>query len=65
MPGPDAAAFASLLKRQRLAAGLTQEALAERPGLSPRAVSDLERDPARTPRLGTVTLLADALGADQ
>jgi transcriptional regulator with XRE-family HTH domain len=65
MPGPDAATFASLLKRQRLAAGLTQEALAERPGLSPRAVSDLERDPARTPRLGTVTLLADALGADQ
>jgi transcriptional regulator with XRE-family HTH domain len=65
MPGPDAATFAALLKRQRLAAGLTQEALAERPGLSPRAVSDLERDPARTPRLGTVTLLADALGADQ
>ena len=65
MPGPDAATFASLLKRQRLAAGLTQEALAERAGLSPRAVSDLERDPARTPRLGTVTLLADALGADQ
>jgi transcriptional regulator with XRE-family HTH domain len=36
MPGPDAATFASLLKRQRLAAGLTQEALAERAGLSPR-----------------------------
>ena len=65
MPGPDAATFAALLKRQRLAAGLTQEALAERAGLSPRAVSDLERDTARTPRLGTVTLLADALGADQ
>jgi transcriptional regulator with XRE-family HTH domain len=65
MPGPDAATFAALLKRQRLAAGLTQEALAERAGLSPRAVSDLERDPARTPRLGMVTLLADALGADQ
>ena len=43
--------------------GLTQEALAERAGLSAKAVSDLERDPARTPRLGTVTLLADALGA--
>ena len=58
------AGFGALLKRQRLAAGLTQEALAERAGLSAKAVSDLERDPARTPRLGTVALLADALGAD-
>ena len=57
--------FGALLKRHRLAAGLTQEALAERAGLSAKAVSDLERDPARTPRLGTVTLLADGLGADQ
>ena len=65
MPGPDAVSFAALLKRQRLAAGLTQEALAERAGLSAKAVGDLERDPDRSPRLGTVTLLADALGADQ
>jgi predicted ATPase/transcriptional regulator with XRE-family HTH domain len=64
MPGPDAVSFAALLKRQRLAAGLTQEALAERAGLSAKAVGDLERDPGRSPRLGTVTLLADALGAD-
>ena len=64
MPGPDAVSFAALLKRQRLAAGLTQEALAERAGLSAKAVSDLERDPDRSPRLGTVTMLADALGAD-
>jgi predicted ATPase/transcriptional regulator with XRE-family HTH domain len=63
MPDPGGSSFAALLKRQRLAAGLTQEALAERAGLSAKAVSDLERDPARTPRLGTVTLLADALGA--
>ena len=56
--------FGALLRHHRLAAGLTQEALAERAGLSAKAVSDLERDPARTPRLGTVTLLADALGAD-
>ena len=61
----DAGSFGALLKRHRLAAGLTQEALAERAGLSAKAVSDLERDPARTPRLGTVTLLADGLGADQ
>jgi len=58
------ASFGALLKRQRLAAGLTQESLAERAGLSAKAVSDLERDPARAPRLGTVALLAGALGAD-
>ena len=54
--------FGALLKQHRLAAGLTQEALAERAGLSPKAISDLERDPARSPRLGTVALLGDALG---
>ena len=62
MPDPDVT-FAALLRRQRLAAGLTQEALAERAGLSAKAVGDLERDPGRSPRLITVTLLADALGA--
>ncbi len=64
MTSGDPRSFGAVLKRQRLAAGLTQEALAERAGLSPKAVSDLERDPARSPRLGTVTLLADALAAD-
>ncbi len=64
MQRPDQAAFGLLLKRHRLAEGLTQEALAERAGVSPKAVSDLEREPTRTPRLGTVTLLADALGLD-
>jgi predicted ATPase/transcriptional regulator with XRE-family HTH domain len=63
MHDPDAVTFAALLKRQRLAAGLTQEALAERAGLSAKAVSDLERDPERSPRLATVALLANALGA--
>src|SRR6185503_9317898 len=53
--------FGHMLKGLRLAAGLTQEALAERAGVSPRAVSDLERDPRRTPRLDTVALIADAL----
>jgi len=55
-------AFGALLKRHRLAAGLTQEALAARSGVSPRAVSALEGDPARLPRLDSVALLADALG---
>ncbi len=53
--------FCTLLRRFRLAAGLTQAALAERAGLSERAVNDLERDPRRTPRLETVNLLAEAL----
>jgi transcriptional regulator with XRE-family HTH domain len=53
--------FGALLRRYRLAAGLTQEALAERAGLSARAVSDLERDAARLPRLETVALLGKAL----
>lgn len=65
MPSESSERFATLLKRLRLAAGLTQEALAEQAGISARAVSDLERDPARSPRLETVTLLADALGLER
>jgi transcriptional regulator with XRE-family HTH domain len=57
--------FGELLRQRRLAAGLTQEALAERAGVSAKAISDLERDPDRTPRLDTVGLLADALHLDQ
>ena len=54
--------FGALLRRHRLAAGLTQATLAERAGLSERAINDLERDAQRMPRLETVTLLAEALG---
>lgn len=54
-------AFGTLLKGLRLGAGLTQEALAERAGVSAKAVSELERHPSRPPRLATVMLLADAL----
>jgi tetratricopeptide (TPR) repeat protein/transcriptional regulator with XRE-family HTH domain len=53
--------FAQLLKRHRLAAGLTQAELAERARVSTRAVSDLERGVKRAPHAETVTLLADAL----
>ncbi|HEY7122373.1 MAG TPA: tetratricopeptide repeat protein [Ktedonobacterales bacterium] len=53
--------FGALLKEYRLAAGLTQEALAERAGLSARAISDLERGVNRTPRQETLDLLAQAL----
>lgn len=54
--------FAALLRRHRLAAGLTQEQLAERANLSVRAVSDLERGLRTAPRRDTVDLLAEALG---
>jgi predicted ATPase/DNA-binding XRE family transcriptional regulator len=55
------AAFAELLRRHRLAAGLTQEALAERAGLSARAISDLERGVKHAPRRDTLRMLAEAL----
>lgn len=58
-PGP----FGSMLKRHRLAAGLTQEELAERGGLSPRGVGYLEAG-GRAPRPGTVRRLAEALQLD-
>jgi predicted ATPase/DNA-binding XRE family transcriptional regulator len=53
--------FAELLRRARREAGLTQEELAARAGISTRAVSDLEREINRTPQLETLRLLADAL----
>jgi tetratricopeptide (TPR) repeat protein/transcriptional regulator with XRE-family HTH domain len=56
-----AGAFGTLLRRYREAAGLTQEALAERAGISWRAISDLERGINRAPRSATLTLLARAL----
>ncbi len=56
--------FAAVLKRARRAAGLTQAELAERAGLSPEAISALERGVNRSPRRETVALLVDALGLD-
>ena len=52
-------AFGALLRRHRLTAGLTQEELAERAGVSARAVSDLERGVDRAPYPATVRRLAD------
>jgi transcriptional regulator with XRE-family HTH domain len=53
--------FADLLRYHRMAAGLTQEELAERASLSVDAVSMLERGARRRPRKDTIALLADAL----
>jgi predicted ATPase/transcriptional regulator with XRE-family HTH domain len=55
-------AFGRLLKQLRVAAGLSQEALAERAGLSARGLSDLERGLRRAPQRQTVRRVAEALG---
>ena len=55
------AGFASLLRRLRREARLTQEELAEAAVLSVRAVAYLERGVVTTPQKETVRLLADAL----
>lgn len=55
-------AFGAVLRHFREAAGLSQERLAERSGLSLRGISDLERGVRTAPRLETVCMLADGLG---
>src|SRR5215467_8241767 len=55
------ARFGTLLRRHRTAAGLTQEELAARAGLSAQAVSSLERGKRRAPHKDTIELLAEAL----
>jgi predicted ATPase/class 3 adenylate cyclase len=62
MGGGEPESFGALLREYRLAAGLAQEALAARAGLSARAVSDLERGARRAPYPDTVRRLAAALG---
>ena len=55
-------AFASLLRKLRGEARLTQEELAEASGVRPRSISDLERGVATSPQRETIRRLADALG---
>jgi tetratricopeptide (TPR) repeat protein/transcriptional regulator with XRE-family HTH domain len=54
--------FGAWLRAGRRAAGLSQQELAERAGLSVRAISNLERARARWPHPDTVHRLAGALG---
>jgi predicted ATPase/DNA-binding XRE family transcriptional regulator len=56
--------FGKLLRHFRLAAGLSQEALAERAHMSAFAISALERGHRRKPQSKTLALLADALALD-
>src|SRR5579859_127491 len=53
--------FGALLRRFRLAASLSQEALAERAGLSATAIAALERGRRASPRASTLALLVGAL----
>jgi transcriptional regulator with XRE-family HTH domain len=57
--------FGELLRNLRLRAVLTQEELAERAGLSVRAVGKLESGETTRPRQATVRVLSDALGLDE
>lgn len=56
-----AAPLSNLVRGHRQRLRLTQEQLAERSGLSVRAIRDLERGRNRAPRWNSVRLLADAL----
>src|SRR5689334_7518732 len=61
MPPDEPPTFGELLKRYRMAAGLTQEELAEQAGRSARGISDLERGARRAPYAETVRRLAESL----
>ena len=56
-----ARAFGARLRSCRQSAGLSQQELAERSGLSVRAISDLERGRTRFPYQDSLARLADAL----
>jgi transcriptional regulator with XRE-family HTH domain len=55
------APFAILLRASRTSAGLSQEELATRSGMSVRAIGNLERGRIRWPHPASVRRLADAL----
>ena len=61
---PGSSAFGTLLRRHRLAVGLSQEALAERAGMSAQGIGALERGNRRTPQRKTLELLAAVLRLD-
>ena len=63
-PPPSAAplAFGDLLRRHRIAAGWSQEELAERAAVSARAISNYENGTTLRPQRETVRLLSEAHG---
>src|SRR5262249_9710999 len=64
MDMPEHRPFGAVLRGYRVAAGLSQQELAERAQLSPRTLSDLERGVTSGPYRRSVALLAAALGLD-
>ena len=56
--------FGTLLRQYRIAAGLSQEALAERARMSTNGIGALERGYRRTPQRETLALLVGALELD-
>ena len=58
---PSDAGFGGLLRGYRLMAGLSQEELAERSGLSVRAIANMERGRTARPHKPSLRRLADAL----
>ncbi|MET7909684.1 helix-turn-helix domain-containing protein [Streptomyces avermitilis] len=65
---PRTTSLGPLLRGYRHAAGMTLEELAERAGVSARAIGDMERGRSRGPQARTMEALADALaleGADR
>jgi transcriptional regulator with XRE-family HTH domain len=61
MEGAGEISFGFLLRQHRRAARLTQETLAEKSGLSVRAIRGMEIGERHSPRSDTVDLLARAL----
>jgi predicted ATPase/DNA-binding CsgD family transcriptional regulator/transcriptional regulator with XRE-family HTH domain len=61
MPEHEYPPLSDLIRRHRLAAGWSQQMLAERSGLSARLISDLERGARTLPRLESIRMLARAL----
>lgn len=57
--------FGPVLRRRRAGAGLTQEELARRTGISARAIGDMERGRVTRPQARTLRALADALATDE
>lgn len=64
MHEPITSTLGELVRRFRSDAGLSQEQVAERAGLSPRTVSNIETGVASSPRAITLSLLSEALGLD-
>ena len=60
--GQASMSFGEQLRQYRERAGLTQEELAAKAGLTAKAISALERAERRSPYPQTVRALADALG---